>query len=355
MKIKKIEYFRYDIKLEEPYTIAYETVDHSTNIILRLETDKGVCGWGCSAPDLPVTGETPEKVIGLIDNELHDRLLNQSPFEYARINHEIRQNFKDYSSARAMVDMALLDCIARRAKVPLYKLLGGFRHSIPTSITIGILPLDETLKHAKNYIKQGFYILKLKGGLNLDEDVEKVKKIREKFGKEIILRFDANQGYTSADAIDFIARTEGFGIEILEQPTSLENESQLGIVSQNVHVPVMADESLKTLKDAFRLASNKLVDMVNIKIMKVGGISEAQHINSVAKAAGLEAMVGCLDECALGISAGLHFALSRPNVEFADLDGNLELLDDPTKNLFKLKNGVLIPSADFGLGKIVLK
>jgi L-alanine-DL-glutamate epimerase-like enolase superfamily enzyme len=355
MKIKKIEYFRYDLKLTEPYTIAYETVDHSTNIILRIETDSGISGWGCSAPDLPVTGETPEDVTGFIDNELRGMLLNQSPFEYSRINHEIRQKFRKYSSARAMVDMALLDAISRRAKVPLYKLLGGLQHSIPTSITIGILPLEETLEQARRFISQGFYILKLKGGINLEEDIAKITKIREKFGKGIILRFDANQGYSSAEAIEFINRTQNSGIEILEQPTNLEKEFQLGIVSKNINVPVMADESLKTLKDAFRLASNELVDMINIKIMKVGGITEAQHINSVAKAAGLEAMVGCLDECALGISAGLHFALSRPNVEFADLDGNLDLLNDPFKDLFKLKDGVLYPSRDFGLGKIVLK
>jgi len=354
MKITGLEYFKLEMPLAIPYTIAYETVSKTTNIILKINTNKGITGWGCAAPDLEVTGETAEDVIHTIEDTVIGLLQGESPFQITRFTHLLKQQNPKASSTLAMVDMALHDLMARKAKLPLYQLLGGFRKEIPTSITIGILPLKDTIEQASYYFKKGFSIIKLKGGLNLNEDIEKILKLREKHGHEFLLRFDANQGYTPAEAIEFISQTKNAEIEILEQPTKQSKEKQLGEVSQNIDVPVMADESIKTLKDAFRLASNDLIDMVNIKIMKVGGILESQHINSVAKAAGLEVMVGCIDECALGISAGLHFALSRRNIEYADLDGHLDLLEDPFTNLFKLKNGILYPSNHYGLGKIKL-
>jgi L-alanine-DL-glutamate epimerase-like enolase superfamily enzyme len=354
MQITGIEYFRLDMPLAVPYTIAYETVSTTTNIILKINTDKGITGWGCAAPDVEVTRETPEDVIQNVENIVRDTLKNRSPFQVARLTHEIKQLCPKASSTLAMVDMALFDLMARKARLPLYQLLGGFRNEIPTSITIGILSLKETIEQAGYYLKQGFNIIKLKGGSVLADDIEKVLKLRESYGDTFQLRFDANQGYNPSESIQFIQKTKEAGIEILEQPTRKNREEHLGEVTKSIDVPVMADESIRTLKDAFRLASNNLIDMVNIKIQKVGGILESQHINSVSKAAGLEVMVGCIDECALGISAGLHFALSRPNIEFADLDGHLDLLDDPFTDLFTLKNGILYPKQDSGLGKIKL-
>jgi L-alanine-DL-glutamate epimerase-like enolase superfamily enzyme len=352
MKITKIEFFRLDMPLSVPYTIAYETISQTTNIVLRLSTDKGITGWGCAAPDLEVTGETPEDVVRYITTVVMDLLRDQSPFQIARIIYLLNQLIPHARSTMAMVDMALYDILARRARVPLYQLLGGYKNKIATSITIGILPLQDTLEQADSFFKMGFTILKVKGGRDLNEDVEKLLKLREKYGQDFVLRFDANQGYTSQQAIDFVNQTRKANIEILEQPTCQSKDEMLGLVSQKVNIPVMADESIKSLADAFRLARNDLTDMVNIKIMKVGGIQEAMHINSVAKAAGLEVMTGCIDECSLGISAGLHFALSRPNIEFADLDGHLDLLKDPFVDLFTLKKGVLYPSHHPGLGKV---
>ncbi|WP_372944726.1 mandelate racemase/muconate lactonizing enzyme family protein [Muriicola sp.] len=349
MKITRVAYERLDLALSVPYTIAYETVSHTSNFILKLETDSLLAGYGCAAPDLEVTGETAEKTQEVIEQTVLPFLKGHSPFTYTRILEELKSLCPDSPSVLSMVDMALLDLVSKKAGVPLYQYLGGFQDSIETSITIGIMSMRDTLSMAKEYTKRGFRILKIKGGIDLEEDIGRMIRLREEF-PHAILRFDGNQGYSVKDSIAFVRATQHVGIQIFEQPTKTKTDHTLGEVTHAVGIPVMADESLKTLDDAFRLAQHDLIDMVNIKLMKVGGILEGMHINSVAKSAGLEAMVGCLDECALGISAGLHFALSRPNVHFADLDGHLDLENDPFRGLFELREGILYPSEEPGLG-----
>ncbi len=337
-------------QLSEPYTIAYETISSTTNVFLKLETDQGIIGWGCAAPDWEVTGENGETVIKAF-NSIIEPVLNQAdPFTYARILEDIRQPLKHQPSAMAMVDMALYDLMAKKAEEPVYKLLGGYRHSIPTSITIGILSVEDTLEKAREFWSKGFRIIKVKGGAEVAADVERVTKMREEFGKTLELRFDANQGYSVEDSLEFLAKTKNVGIELLEQPTLMGNDDLLRQVSQKASIPVMADESLKTLKDVFHLTSNDCTDMINIKLMKVGGIAEAARINAVALAAKVESMIGCMDESGMGIAAGLHFALSRPNILYADLDGHFDLINDPYHQMVRCENGILYPSEKPGFG-----
>jgi L-alanine-DL-glutamate epimerase-like enolase superfamily enzyme len=350
MKITGIEAWPVSMLLKEPYTIAYETIERTTNIFLRLETDKAIVGFGCAAPDLQITGETPDSVLKAMDDVISPSIKGSDPLRRAMLIERLAPLLKSQSSALAAADMALHDILGKVSGLPLWKLLGGFRDRIRTSVTIGILPEEETVIRAQEFVAQGFKSLKLKGGIDVNSDIARVLKVREAVGPEIELRFDANQGFTVEQALKFVQKTRTARLELIEQPTPKGYPDLLGRVTSSVSLPVMADESLMTLRDAFRLARRDLVDMVNVKLMKVGGISVALQINSVARSAGFEVMVGCMDEAALSIAAGLHFALALPNVVYADLDGHLDLMDDPSQGAVLLRKGVLFPTEKSGLG-----
>lgn len=350
MKIKNIEAWPVHMPLSQPYTIAYETVESTTNVFLRMETNTGITGYGCAAPDQAITGETPETVLGAVTSLVLPMIKGSDPLRMAMILEKLKEPLASQPSVMASVDMTLHDILGKSAGLPLWKILGGFRDRIKTSVTIGILPEKETVEMARDWKLKGFRSLKIKGGRSMSDDIARVIKVREAVGKEIELRFDANQGFTVEESLEFVHQTRTARLELIEQPTPRNQLELLGHVTSGVPIPVMADESLMNIKDAFRLARNNLVDMVNVKLMKVGGISEALHINSVARAAGLEVMVGCMDEAALSIAAGLHFALAKPNVAYADLDGHLELLNDPSQGAVILRNGILFPTSKPGLG-----
>jgi L-alanine-DL-glutamate epimerase-like enolase superfamily enzyme len=350
MKITNISTRVVEMKLQEPYAIAYETIDSATNVFLSIGTDSGITGFGCAAPDLEITGETTDSVLRIINEVAAPFLKGRDPLRIIMLLEQLRKSNQTASSALAAVDMALHDILGKAASLPLWKLLGGFRDRIKTSITVGILPEAETVGHAVQLVSRGFRSLKIKGGLDVEADIVRLMKVREAVGTKIELRFDANQGYSVADSIKFVEKTKSANLELLEQPTPRGEPDLLGRVTSGVAIPVMADESLMNLRDVFRLARRELVDMVNIKLMKVGGIAEAMHINSVARAAGLEAMVGCMDESALAIAAGLHFALARPNVMYADLDGHLDLTGDPSDGAVIVRDGILYPTNKPGLG-----
>ncbi len=349
MKIRHVELIRCSFELETPYQIAYHSFDRVENLFVRIDTGT-LCGWGCAAPDPFVTGENLEKMYPLLEEALPELLKGKDPFSRMKILDSIKKRFPGYFSIWAAVDMALWDLLGKKADLPVWKVLGGYRNRIETSMTIGICSLEETREMASRFISEGFQILKVKGGLDPSEDLERLHYLRGKYGKSLRLRFDANQGYTKQQSLQFLKDAENLDLEVIEQPTRKGEPDLLGLVTSHTEIPIMADESLVSLIDAFQLARKGLVDMMNIKIMKVGGITEAVQVDSVARSARIAVMVGCMDESALGIAAGLHFALSRKNIRYADLDGHLDLKGDPAAGTVILKKGWLSPSAEPGLG-----
>lgn len=350
MKITKVEAWPVSMELSEPYAIAYETIEKTTNVFMRMETDRGIVGFGCAAPDLQITGETAESVLKAIEEIIAPSVKGSDPVRSAMLLERLMPSLQSQPSALAAVDMVLHDILGKVCGFPLWKVLGGFRDRIKTSVTIGILPEEETVARARDWLAKGFRSLKIKGGKDVESDITRVLKVREAVGPEVELRFDANQGFSVEEALRFVQEVRSAHLELIEQPTPKGQPDLLGRVSSSVQIPVMADESLMTLRDAFRIARRDLADMVNVKLMKVGGISVALQINAVARSAGLEIMVGCMDESALSIAAGLHFALARPNVLYADLDGHLDLVDDPCSGAVILRHGTLFPTDKPGLG-----
>ncbi|MGA1871292.1 MAG: mandelate racemase/muconate lactonizing enzyme family protein [bacterium] len=350
MKITAIEAWPVTMKLAEPYKIAYESIDTAINVFIRIETNQGYSGYGCAGPDEQITGDNAEKVLADIRDCVYPAIKGMDPLRLTMIMEHLKTHVRSHPSTLACVDMALYDILGKVCNLPLWKILGGFRDRMRSSVTIGISSEQETVERAKEWVVHGFRCLKIKGGLDVEGDIIRILKVREAVGARIELRFDANQGYSMEQTLKFVEHTRKAKIELIEQPTPKKDLELLGRVTQKVSIPVMADECLMTLRDAFRLARKDLVDMVNIKLMKVGGIAEALQINAVARAAGLEAMVGCMDESALAISAGLHFALSCPNIIYADLDGHIGLLDDPCQGAVILSHGTLYPNKSAGLG-----
>lgn len=352
MKIRRCEVWKLRLDLEEPFTIAYSTVDHTFNWFLRIDTDSGISGFGCSAYDEEVTGENEDTIGTALNNTVIPLLQGRDLDFVGRIFDDLHRELSSQPTAAASVDMALMDILARGAGLPLYRMLGAFRDSIPTSVTIGIQNLDDTLRRARQWYDKGFMIFKIKGGRCLDEDIERVRKLRERFGGEIELRFDANQGYSVEEALQFIDATADTGIEFVEQPTSKDDSSAFRSIraERSTATPVMADESVLGPEDALGLACSDAPDLYNIKLSKTGGIRRAVQLDAVAAAAGAGTMVGCMDEAGIGIAAGLHFALSSANVRYADLDGHLEFRNDPTFEAVRIKNGVLFPRDEPGLG-----
>ncbi len=345
MRITRVEAWPVSLRLSEPYTIAYETVEATTNVFVRLHTDTPHVGLGCAAPDVPVTGEMPGDVLAALESSA-SLLVGEDPTRYALVLGRVRQAIGFRPSTLAALDMALFDLLGKLAGLPLWKLLGGARDSILTSITIGILDEQATVAEARRWLAWGFRSLKLKGGLDVEGDLSRIAKVLEAVGPEVELSFDANQGYSGEDALTFVRRCGR--LAYIEQPTARDAPVLLAEVQQHSAIPIMADESVTTPEQALALAG--AVRLFNVKLQKVGGIQAALALDGIAAGAGVGLMVGCLDECALAIAAGLHFALGRPGVRFADLDSHLSLLDDPTAGVVTVRDGRLVPNDLPGLG-----
>jgi L-alanine-DL-glutamate epimerase-like enolase superfamily enzyme len=337
--------------LTRPYTIAFRRIESVENVVLRLETDSGLVGSGAASPEPRVTGETLKACRAALAGDRLAWLLGRDARDLEDLCGEAARLLRKTPAARAAVDMALHDLAAQERGVPLVELLGRAHTALPTSITIGIKPLAETLAEAEEYLARGFRILKVKIGLSLEEDLERLFRLRERIGSSVGIRVDANQGYTREETLRFSKETAGLGLELLEQPMRAGAVEEMRDLPEAIRDRIAADESLLDERDARSLSGPpRTCGIFNVKLMKCGGIASARRIAGIAAQSSIELLWGCNDESVISIAAALHAALSCPATRYLDLDGSLDLARDVAQGGFTLEGEILRTTQAPGLG-----
>jgi L-Ala-D/L-Glu epimerase len=351
MKIKNIKIWNADLGNLKPYTIAFKTVDEVRNAFVQIELENGVTGIGSGNPSEYVVGENISQTIAMLSEKNVEFLIGRDIREFNQLLFEVLQKFPKNPAVRAALDIALHDTFSKFLGLPLVKFLGQKIKTLPTSNTIGIKNVEETLKEAIDYDKQGFKVLKVKLGKDLEEDIERLVKLREQFGNKMVIRIDANQGYSVQQTLDFCKRTQHLDIELIEQPLPAKAVSDMKALPDEIKNKIAADESLISPKDAVELVkSPRAAGIFNIKLMKCGGISQGLKIADIALHEGVDLFWGCNDESAVSITAALHAAFACSNTKYIDLDGSLDLGRDVVKGGFILKDGYMSCADKPGLG-----
>lgn len=353
MKIRAASARLEEFPLTRPYAIALsETTSRVDNVIVRLDALAGPVGWGAASPAENVTGETVASCRAALTEERLAWLVGRDVRTLPALCRELRERMPETPAARAAVDMALHDLLAQHLGVPLVEMLGRAHEELPTSITIGIKPLDETLAEADEYLGRGFRALKVKTGDALEEDLERLARLRERCGSGVTIRADANQGYTASETARFFQQTAALEIEFVEQPVPREKLWELSrALAPAERLRVAVDESLHDEADALMLAVPEPVcGIYNIKLMKCGGVDSARRIAAIAETAGIALMWGCMDESRISIAAGLHAAFASPATRYLDLDGSLDLARDVAQGGFTLVEGRMRTADAPGLG-----
>ena len=341
--------------LTRPYAITFRSIADVENVVVRLTAEDGRVGLGAASPEPHVTGETREACRAALRDEGLQWLVGRDVRELPRLARELAGAMPDAPAARAAVDIALHDLYGQALGLPLADVLGRAHDKLSTSITIGIKTMAETLAEAEEYVGRGFTTLKVKVGRALEEDVERLVRLREKVGPDVRIRADANQGYSRQETLRFFQATAELELEFVEQPVAAAAVADLRAMPEAIRRRIAADESLLDEKDALALcAPPQAVGIFNIKLMKCGGIRPALRIAAVAEAAGIELMWGCMDESRISIAGALHTAFASPATRYLDLDGSLDLARDVVEGGFTIRDGVMRTAEAPGLGLVSL-
>lgn len=336
MKIKSIAIGYIRIPLVTPFKTALRTVDSVNDLIVRIEAEDGTVGYGEAPPTAVITGDTKESIEAAIRSYIAPAIRGMDLEDLDGIMQKMEKSIAKNTSAKAAIDIALYDLYAKIQKKPLFRLLAGdrsedIRTKLQTDLTISVNETAEMVRDSVLAKEKGFEILKVKVGKGGEKDVERIREIRRAVGPDMVIRVDANQGWTREEAVRTIRamEDENLNIELVEQPVSYHDFKGMQYVTNQVDTAILADESVFSFEDAVRIIEERAADLINIKLMKTGGIHQALRICDAADQNGIKCMAGCMLESKVSVSAASHLAAARACITMADLDGPSLCREDP--------------------------
>ena len=338
MRVTGVEMHLCEFPLKAPFRIAYADWNVMPSVVCRIVTDDGIEGLGEGVPDPEVTGETLEATLAVLTYDLAPLLIGRDPRDIEAMMKAFRARVRGVPTAVATLEIAMNDLVGKAYGIPAHRLYGG-RTAADLDLfhVVSLGSPDEMAESAAAAMAEGYRGLKLKlgGGTELDE-VARVSAVRSAVGDDVPVKIDANQGWgTPARAIHLIRRLERFAPVWVEQPIAQWNLEGLAEVRSRVDVPIMADEAVHDARDLMAIIRLRAADLINVKLMKCGGVSQAMQLIHIAGSAGLAVQIGSMVESGIASMAGAHLAAARPEVVSLETSGPLlfsaDGVDSPIK------------------------
>jgi L-alanine-DL-glutamate epimerase-like enolase superfamily enzyme len=330
-EIVKIELIPIELPLIEPFIISYGAAAGVESVLVRVTDRAGNTGWGEGTPDETVTGETPATVLRDLTEIGAPGMLGFDARRRDLATAELERMLPTSSTARCAIDIALHDLAGREAGIPLWALLGGSKSPLQISRVVSMREPERMAADAVKHVSDGFATVKLKVGQKDDValDIERVRVVRAAVGPEIGIKIDVNQGWVDADtAADAMIAMQEFAPDYIEQPVSQHDLAALADARRRSGARTMVDEACHGPADMLRVVQLDAADLVNIKLMKTGGLYPALAVDAIARAAGIASQIGTMVESSIASAAGLHFAASRGNVQTGEMGGPIMLAED---------------------------
>lgn len=322
------------------------------DVIVEISTDTGEKGYGEAPPTGVITGDTTGAILGALRDHIIPTLMGRDVDDLENLMIDLNRCVVKNSSAKAAADMALWDLYGKLYRIPVYKMLGGSRKKLVTDITISVNPPEVMAEDARNAVGRGYDTLKMKVGIDPALDVTRLTAVREAVGPDVKIRIDANQAWNARQAVRILdqMQNKGLDIELCEQPVPAHDLDGLRYVTERSIVPVLADESVFSPEDALTILQTHAADLINIKLMKCGGIYNALKIAAAAELYGVECMIGCMLEAKVSVNAAVHLGCAKGVITRVDLDGPVLCTEDPVQGGAVFREKDITVSDDPGLG-----